>query len=229
SLAVPVPPNGSKRYCGLQASGPSNQRRIFLTVRFLVDRLRDFVQGDQIDLEVLTLTKGGQLFTRLATELEVAEPSLRGVTALALSATLSRISENVHQYRQLIATATGDLTIKTRLLELCEDLHTLEIGILAIKQKKSELKEEEKQRLTDASQSRADHVVGVMMTGLSQQQQKRIRTSEVSSEVDPNGEVDLCSPENDTRVEQIELGETDHFTDQSTTFESNTMEQDDRP
>ncbi|GJJ70201.1 zinc finger SWIM domain-containing protein 3 [Entomortierella parvispora] len=134
--------NGN-HYSGLiQSSCPSNQRRIFLTVQFLVRQLSGTTQGDQKE----TLQGSGELYARLASELEVAEPSLRGVTALALSTTVERISQDVLELDSLAALAPFDSMFQTCHLKYCRILRDIEATILSVRRDKRELTDQEKQQ-----------------------------------------------------------------------------------
>lgn len=223
---MPLPPSGGfRRYCGLLETSQLNQRRIFLTVRFLVNRLTDIFQGKQLQMDLQALARGGYFFVQLAKELDIAEPSLRGVTAMALSATLSRASMNVHNYHQFIANATGDLPINTHLLSLCEDLHALEIAILEFKQKRSGLTDKEKQRLLHDSESRRFRLE-LIVKRRRVHPQKRIRTREIGlSEITHDGNPDGSWTPNIVQAQSVD----DILNETEATIQSNNMEQDKQP
>ncbi|GJJ67790.1 hypothetical protein EMPS_08304 [Entomortierella parvispora] len=160
-LSTEMPATGSKRYCGLKAlpSG-GNQRRIFLAVQFLVQRLQQFCASAQDELRGMSLTRGGELYTQLSTELERAEPSLRGVTAGALYSAVGRLCADYNAYEKLATSATGvDLAFSTRLLELCRLLRDYDRTLLRIKQETSELTAEERARVASPATATRQNLV----------------------------------------------------------------------
>jgi len=100
---------------------------------------------DPCDLnESITFVKNGKYFSQLANDLVGAESSLKGVTALSLTATLNWICQSYHEWDQLTQVETGDTSFKSCLLDLAQELYHLEHDFLELKQKKSELSAEEK-------------------------------------------------------------------------------------
>ncbi|KAI1314804.1 hypothetical protein EDD11_001681 [Mortierella claussenii] len=75
------------RYCGLQHADGNNTRRVLIAARFLKDRLSDIIYTTALNDVSINLTKTGKVFKDLAIELETQQPSLKGVTAIALHAT----------------------------------------------------------------------------------------------------------------------------------------------
>lgn len=125
-----------------------------MAIRFLVDHLQELSVMDLSDLdESITFVKNGKYFLQLASDLEAAEPSLKGVMALSLAATLNRICQGYHEWDQLTQVETGDTSFKSRLLDLAQELYHLEHDFLKLKQKKSELTAKEKSRLEKATKS----------------------------------------------------------------------------
>ncbi|KAG0044072.1 hypothetical protein BGZ83_010699 [Gryganskiella cystojenkinii] len=165
AFALDVSGPGSKRYTGLQLHETgTNQRRIYLAVRFLVDRLRDYLYGETVVDESISLSRNGKFFADLAKELEEKEPSLKGVTPLALSSLFSKVCSEYFDYNKLAIVETGEVSAKSRLLDLAQELHNLELDFLQLKEKKSELTAEEKKRKEDATKSRRSEATRVMMS-----------------------------------------------------------------
>ncbi|GJJ71563.1 hypothetical protein EMPS_03913 [Entomortierella parvispora] len=160
-LAIEMPAIRSKRYCGLKAiPNGGNQRRIFLTVQFLIQRLHQFCANAKDELRDMSLTRGGELYTQLSAELERAEPSLRGVTAGALYSTVGRLCADYNAYEKLATSATGvDLAFSTRLLELCRLLRDYDRTLLRIKQETSELTAEERARVAVAETATRQNLI----------------------------------------------------------------------
>ncbi|KAG0250787.1 hypothetical protein BG011_008102 [Mortierella polycephala] len=139
----------STRFKGLTHS-TNNVRNIFLATRFLVDNLHDIIYQQALTDDSISMTRDGATFRNLAIELETKEPSLRGVTGLALHALYDRIVEKYHEYQQCLKRATGNITAKTFLMDYSERLYTMDLDFLRLKQKKAELKDNEKKRLKEA-------------------------------------------------------------------------------
>ncbi|KAI8350113.1 hypothetical protein B0O80DRAFT_501049 [Mortierella sp. GBAus27b] len=90
------PDLGSGRFCGLQFTDTGvSARNIFLAARFLSERLPEILYTAVKD-ETTSLTRDGKTFKKLAADLEKAEPSLRGVTGIALYSTYDRLVQHYH-------------------------------------------------------------------------------------------------------------------------------------
>ena len=195
-----------------------NQRRIFLAVRFLVDRLRELSVMDPGDLdESITFVKNGKYFSQLANDLEAAEPSLKGVTALSLAATLNRICQGYHEWDQLTQMETGDTSFKSRLLDLAQELYHLEHDFLKLKQRKSELSAEEKGRLEKATKERQNTVMATMMQGLNKSRKKRRHnTGESEEQANINGDQEKDQQHSDDGLDGSNEEDGQH--EEDTTF-----------
>lgn len=125
---------GSGRFCGLQFTDTGvNARNIFLAARFLSERLPEILYTAVKD-EAISLTRDGKTFKKLAADLEKAEPSLGGVTGIALYSTYDRLVQHYH-HLAFLEVATGDVTIKTILMDHVEQLHNMDADFLQMKQK----------------------------------------------------------------------------------------------
>ncbi|KAI1320625.1 hypothetical protein EDD11_000147 [Mortierella claussenii] len=142
------------RYCGLQHADGNNARRVFIAARFLKDRLRDIIYTTALNDASINLTKTGKVFKDLAIELEIQEPSLKGVTAIALHATYDRLVEKYHEYQQLLDLEIGDVSSKTVTMEVVKGLYEMDLDFLQLKQERAELKDNEKKRLQETTQIR---------------------------------------------------------------------------
>ncbi|KAG0011819.1 hypothetical protein BGZ82_002869 [Podila clonocystis] len=167
---------------------------------------------DPSDLdESITFVKNGKYFSQLANDLEAAEPSLKGVTALSLAATLNRICQGYHEWDQLTQVETGDTSFKSRLLDLAQELYHLEHDFLKLKQKKSELTAEEKSRLEKATKSRQNVVISSMMQGLNKARKTRRQHA-----THPRESEDLVEISEDQQHTEDDLDEDDTTSDITT-------------
>lgn len=170
---------------------------------------------DPCDLdESITFVKNGKYFSQLANDLEAAEPSLKGVTALSLAATLNRICQSYHEWDQLTQVETGNTSFRSRLLDLAQELYHLEHDFLELKQKKSELSAEEKLRLEKATKSRQNTVMAAMMQGLNKTRKtRRQHARETQDPFDVNKDQQNANNELDNENREDELPEEDAVVD----------------
>ncbi|KAF9112352.1 hypothetical protein BGX27_003492, partial [Mortierella sp. AM989] len=133
-------------YRGLQHSD-TNRRRIFIAARFLKDHLPTIIFGKEPKDPNLNHSKQGTAFKRSAFELAQSEPSLNGVTPIALHATYDRLVEKYHEYQKLFDVETGDISINTMAMEIVKSLYQIYHAFLQLKQTRADLTEKEKKRL----------------------------------------------------------------------------------
>ncbi|KAF9111147.1 hypothetical protein BGX27_005328 [Mortierella sp. AM989] len=123
----------------------------------------------------------GKIFRNLAAELEKCEPSLREVTGNALFSTYDRFCDVCHEYQAFLDVETGDLSIKTILMEYAEKLYNIDADLLILKQKRSELKENKKKRLERVRDSRNNETLRIMMEPLERSTARRNPTASAPS------------------------------------------------
>ncbi|KAI1288300.1 hypothetical protein EDD11_010016 [Mortierella claussenii] len=184
-----------KTFRGLQENATGeHQRNIFLATQYLLARIQEMVYGDQ-DKEPFTLAREGKSFKTIAQELGVIEPSLKGVTGLALHAMYMRLIKDYEELKKVLVVETGGRFQPTLLTDLVKDLYNMDRELKKTKRQRIEEKADQRQREATLLAVRNEEAISTALQRFSKKPRvKRNATARVTSPVPQSSAAQSAPP-----------------------------------
>ncbi|KAF9190469.1 hypothetical protein BGZ51_006885 [Haplosporangium sp. Z 767] len=143
-----------------------NQRNIMLATLFLTNRLPALMFDTSESQEPFSIMRTSRSFRALAQELAKAEPSLRGVTGIALWAMYDRLIRKFDELYKLLQVETEGRFEPTYLSDLVQELHALHEEFLTTRTLRNQEEEQERQYTTAEVEPRYTEAIAATMTPL---------------------------------------------------------------
>ncbi|KAK3835021.1 MAG: hypothetical protein J3R72DRAFT_452017 [Linnemannia gamsii] len=174
---------GSTRFSALRFKHDySNQRNIFLACRFLSGRLPDLMFPDDDSGEKFSIARESKGFSALAKELGRQEPTLHGVTGVALWSMYNRLLKAYGKLDQVSEVETGGRFEHSRLSEIVKSIFDLDRDYASKRKQVSADKEQERRRILSEQDAMNNEAIRDSMLSLgARQAQKRKERDEAAA------------------------------------------------
>lgn len=172
----------NKTFRGLQVNNNGeNQRKIFLATKYLVARIPEMVYGDEVDIGTFSLSRESKNFKVVAAELEDMEPSLKGVSGIALHAMYSRLIKAYKELEAILAVEAGGRFNSTQLMDLVKEMYNTDQEISRAKRRKLEEKSEQKAQAEAQAATMNATAISTAMQRISKKPMNQSTTAPLSS------------------------------------------------